>query len=70
MEESLRRGAVRPITEADLIEASRTVRPSIAPWLETARNYAVYGNESGTYDELLEYLRGESARRRRGRGSR
>jgi hypothetical protein len=46
------------------------VRPSIAPWLETARNYAVYGNESGTYDELLEYLRGESARRRRGRGSR
>jgi hypothetical protein len=33
------------------------VRPSIDDWLETARNYALYGNESGRYDELAEYLR-------------
>jgi SpoVK/Ycf46/Vps4 family AAA+-type ATPase len=59
--DSARTGKVRMIGQADLEAAVRDVRPSIGPWLETARNVAEFANEGGTYDELLTYLR----RRRR-----
>ncbi len=55
--DSARSGSIRMIGMADLEEAVRDVRPSIGPWLETARNVAEFGNESGAYDELLAYLR-------------
>jgi SpoVK/Ycf46/Vps4 family AAA+-type ATPase len=32
-------------------------RPSTRPWLELARHHAIYANEGGIYDELLDYLR-------------
>jgi len=35
----------------------RTMRPSTQAWLETARNYAIYANEGGSYDDLLAFLR-------------
>jgi SpoVK/Ycf46/Vps4 family AAA+-type ATPase len=57
MDESMTSGQLQPITQKHLEDATRTVRPSIDDWLETARNYALYGNESGKYDELSEYLR-------------
>lgn len=57
MEASLQSGATRPISQNDLVDAVRNVRPSVEPWLETARNFAVYSNESGAYDELLAYLK-------------
>jgi hypothetical protein len=52
---------VRMIGQADLEAAVRDVRPSIGPWLDTARNVAEFANEGGAYDDLLAYLR----RRRR-----
>jgi AAA+ superfamily predicted ATPase len=57
MDESMTSGRVHPITQRHLEEAARTVRPSIDDWLETARNYALYSNESGKYDELAQYLK-------------
>ena len=57
MDESMTSGTLRPITQRHLEDAARTVRPSIDDWLETARNYALYGNESGKYDELADYLK-------------
>lgn len=57
MEASLQSGVARPVTQADLVDAVRDIRPSVAPWLATARNFALYSNDSGTYDELLPYLR-------------
>jgi SpoVK/Ycf46/Vps4 family AAA+-type ATPase len=59
--DSARTGNIRMIGQADLEAAVRDVRPSIGPWLDTARNVAEFANEGGTYDELLAYLR----RRRR-----
>ena len=41
----------------DFESALKDVRPSIGPWLETARNVAIYGNATGEYDELARYLR-------------
>ena len=37
--------------------AMKDVRPSIRSWLETAKNYALFANDGGLYDDLLEYLR-------------
>jgi SpoVK/Ycf46/Vps4 family AAA+-type ATPase len=57
MEESISTGRARPITTADFRRAMKECRPSTRPWFEVARNYAMFANEGGTYDELLEYLR-------------
>jgi hypothetical protein len=29
----------------------------VGAWLDTARNFALYANEGGTYDDLLPYLK-------------
>lgn len=50
-------GRVRMIGMGDFERALRDVRPSIGPWIETARNVALYANESGEYDELAAFLR-------------
>ena len=50
-------GQVRMIGQSDVEQALSEVRPSIAPWFETARNVALFANEDGTYDELAAYLR-------------
>jgi len=50
-------GREQPIDDALLAKALKDARPSTQPWLETARNYAVYANEGGTYDDLLAYLK-------------
>jgi SpoVK/Ycf46/Vps4 family AAA+-type ATPase len=55
--DSARSGTVRLIGMEDLEQAAGDVRPSIGPWLETAKNVAQFANEGGTYDELLSYLR-------------
>lgn len=57
MEESMASGRVRAITMNQLLEAARQVRPSIGEWMETARNYALYSNSAGEYDELAAYLK-------------
>ncbi|MFD1152620.1 ATP-binding protein, partial [Saccharothrix hoggarensis] len=56
MEASMASGRVEPISQRHLQEAARSVRPSIGEWMETARNYALYGNDAGAYDELAAYL--------------
>jgi SpoVK/Ycf46/Vps4 family AAA+-type ATPase len=57
LEESLEAPTIRPISAAHFKRAMKDVRPSIRPWLETAKNHALFANEGGVYDELLEYLR-------------
>ena len=57
MADSVRSGQVRGIRQADLQAAISEIRPSTGPWLEIARNVAQFGNESGTYDDLLAYLK-------------
>lgn len=57
LEDSLATGKVRPISGTDFKQALKDVRPSVRPWFETARNYALYSNEGGLYDDLLDYMR-------------
>jgi SpoVK/Ycf46/Vps4 family AAA+-type ATPase len=55
--DSARSGTARMIGPADLADAVRQVSPSIGPWLESARNVALFANEGGAYDDLVTYLR-------------
>ena len=57
MEDSITSGKVRPISMNDFKRTMKEIRPSVRPWFDTARNYALFANEGGTYDDLLEYLR-------------
>ncbi len=56
LQQALRSGAVQPLTTRDLLAALRQCRPTTQEWFATARNYAVYANQGGMYDEVLEYL--------------
>jgi AAA+ superfamily predicted ATPase len=55
--ESLRGGAVRNITAADLRAAQKKVKPTTLEWFSTAKNFATYANESGQFDDVLDYLK-------------
>jgi SpoVK/Ycf46/Vps4 family AAA+-type ATPase len=57
MEQAIDSGEIRPMGMAHFKPALKTVRRSTEAWFETARNYALYANEGGAYDELLAYLR-------------
>jgi SpoVK/Ycf46/Vps4 family AAA+-type ATPase len=57
LEASVAAGTARPIGMDDLQRALADVRPSTRPWFEVARNYVLFANESGAYDDLLAYLR-------------
>ncbi len=57
MEESLESGNVRSISQTDFKRALREVKPSTRPWFEIAKNYALFANDGGIYDDLLEYLK-------------
>jgi AAA+ superfamily predicted ATPase len=55
--DSVRRGTPRLIGQADLEAAIGEVKSSLGPWLETARNVALFANEGGAYDDLAAYLK-------------
>lgn len=41
----------------DIIEAINLINPSTTEWLQTAENYVKYSNQSGLYDQVLDYLK-------------
>ncbi|WP_030442571.1 AAA family ATPase [Actinoplanes subtropicus] len=57
MRDSIATGDIRMISQADMLAAAREVRPSTDAWFGTARNVAMFANESGEYDELAAYLK-------------
>jgi transitional endoplasmic reticulum ATPase len=57
LRESMSMGSIQPITTKDLLKAIRQHRPTTLEWFSSARNYALYANESGLYDDILKYLK-------------
>jgi len=57
LEESLAGGAVRSVTPRDFDRALGEVRPSTRAWFETARNFVLFANGGGLYDDLQAYMR-------------
>jgi len=56
LDEIVRMGEERLLEQEDLEDALRDMRPSTLEWLEIAKNYVEYANESGLYNELKRYL--------------
>jgi transitional endoplasmic reticulum ATPase len=54
---AMRAGEVQPLTARDLLEAIKQHKPTVRDWFQTARNHALYANQSGLYDEILAYLK-------------
>ena len=57
MRDSIASGEIRMISQSDMLTAAREVRPSTDGWFATARNVAMFANESGEYDDLAAYLK-------------
>jgi transitional endoplasmic reticulum ATPase len=57
LEEAMRSGKLVPIEERDLLAAIKRARPTTREWFATARNYALYANQGGMYDDILEHLK-------------
>jgi len=56
-EESLETGDARAINNDDFKLPLKEVKPSTRTWFDSARNYAMFANQSGSYDDLLQYIR-------------
>jgi transitional endoplasmic reticulum ATPase len=57
LREAMKAGALRPLSTKDLAAAAKSLRPTTREWFSTARNYALYSNEGGVYDDVLKYLK-------------
>ena len=55
--DSVRTGAPRLITMADVQRAAAEVRPSTGPWFDSARNAVLFGDDEETYAELRSYMK-------------
>ena len=57
LQEAIKNGIPSALEMKDLTNAIKKVKPSTKEWFQTAKNYAVYANDSGIYDEILAYLK-------------
>ena len=57
LREAMKDGIPRPMTTKDLAAAVATIKPSTREWFATARTYALYANQGGIYDEILNHLK-------------
>ncbi len=57
LEASFKDGIPKPLTTKDFLKAIKKTKPSTKEWFGSAKNYALYANDSGLYDEILTYLK-------------
>ena len=56
LEDAFKTGVPQPLNTNDLKKAVKKHRPTTKEWFASARNYALYSNDSGLYDDVLQYL--------------
>jgi AAA+ superfamily predicted ATPase len=57
LRDAMKSGKLEPMRTKDLTAAAGQVKPSTREWFATARNYALYSNQGGVYDDILKYLK-------------
>jgi hypothetical protein len=57
LREAMKDGIPKPLTTKDLTAAAGTIKPTTKEWFSTARNYALYANQGGAYDDVLKYMK-------------
>jgi SpoVK/Ycf46/Vps4 family AAA+-type ATPase len=53
---AMQENRVIPLGTDDLLKSAKEVKPSTRSWFESAKNYAIYSNQSGFYDDVLSFL--------------
>jgi SpoVK/Ycf46/Vps4 family AAA+-type ATPase len=53
---ALKSGVPEPISTADLLKSAKRHKATTREWFATARNYALYSNTDGLYNDILTYL--------------
>ena len=56
LSEAVKSGKAEALSQKDLLQAIKATHPSTKEWFTTARNYALYANQGGLYDDILRYL--------------
>jgi len=57
LQEAMKDGVPKPLTTKDLVAAAGTLKSTTKEWFATARNYALYSNQGGIYDDILQYMK-------------
>jgi SpoVK/Ycf46/Vps4 family AAA+-type ATPase len=57
LRDAMKKGIPEPIATMELTAAAAGIKPSTKEWFSTARNYALYSNQGGAYDDILKYLK-------------
>ncbi len=56
LEQAMKKGRIIPLDTKTLTKAAKQLKPSTKSWFESAKNYALYANAGGEYDDVLEHL--------------
>jgi SpoVK/Ycf46/Vps4 family AAA+-type ATPase len=57
LEASFEDGIPKPLDTNDLLQAVKKHKPSTQEWFSTAKNFALFANDSGLYDDILTYMK-------------
>jgi SpoVK/Ycf46/Vps4 family AAA+-type ATPase len=57
LEKAFETGEVAPLVTSDILKSLDNSMASTKEWFSKAKNYALYSNESGLYDSILNYLK-------------
>lgn len=57
LREVMKTGVPTPIRTKDLLSSAAGQKPTTREWFATAKNYALYSNQGGVYDDILKYLK-------------
>ncbi|GDY20248.1 hypothetical protein LBMAG56_15930 [Verrucomicrobiota bacterium] len=57
LREAMKSGVPLPIRTRDLLHAVAGQKPTTREWFATAKNYALYSNQGGAYDDILTHLK-------------
>ena len=57
LREAMKDGIPKPLNTKDLLSVAKRLNPTTREWFSTAKNYAVYSNQGGIYDDVLKYLK-------------
>ena len=57
LESSFSDGIPKPLETNDLLYALKKHKPSTLEWFSTAKNFAMFANDSGLYDDILTYMK-------------
>ena len=54
--DAMKQGVPTPLTTSDLENATKLQRATTKEWFSTAKNYALFANDSGLYDDILKFM--------------